>query len=249
MLLGLLFLIEGRGVLAGSAIAFGALVKLFPLLLLIIAWRYYSKAWALKITMVSVAIIIMIYGTLFLVSPTFTTASIRSQVNKGSWETVWALIDRNYQTGNFGPYIQRLQPEMASDLTRNPPVINPIWSLLVFGGLGLWVFLSRKVQGQAQMISFLGLAFCLLFLWSPGWSPQWILLLLPLLLLSLPEKEGMLIVITMILVNLLEWPVLLSRGLFNDLWVTVVLRTLVLALAGLIWYQEANKKTATVPDQ
>ncbi len=24
------------------------------------------------------------------------------------------------------------------------------------------------------MISFLGFAFCLLFLWSPGWSPQWI---------------------------------------------------------------------------
>jgi len=225
------------------------LVKLFPLLLLIIPWRYYSKARAMKITMLSIAIIVMIYGALFLASPAFTTASIRSQVNKGSWETVWALIDRNYQTGNFGPYSQRLQPELASALIRNPPVINPIWSLLAFGGLGLWAFLRPKVQGQPKMIAFLGLAFCLLFLWSPGWSPQWIMLLLPVLLLSLPGKKGLLIVITLILVNLLEWPVLLSRGLFNDLWVTVMLRTLVLTLAGLTWYQEANKKTAIAPGQ
>jgi hypothetical protein len=247
LLLGLYCLLEGDDILAGSAIAFGVLVKLFPVLLLIIPWRYYSKARALKISAISIAIIVMVYGTLYLASPAYTTASIRSQLNKGSWETVWALIDGNNQTGLFGSFSQRVQPEMANVVTRNPAVINPIWSLFVFGGLGLWAFLRQKTQGEPQMIAFLGMAFCLLFLWLPGWSPQWVLLLLPLLILSLPKKEGLLIAATLILVNLLEWPVLLSRGLFNNLWITVIMRTLVLILAGLIWYQESHKKPA--PDQ
>ncbi len=80
LLLGLLFLFDERDILAGSAIAFGALVKIFPLLLLIIPWRYYSKVRALKITIVSIAIMVIVYGALFLVSPAYTAASISLSV-------------------------------------------------------------------------------------------------------------------------------------------------------------------------
>jgi hypothetical protein len=247
LLLGLYFMLCGRDAWAGAAIAFGVLVKLFPLLLLVIPWRYYSKARALKISIISLALVGLVYGGLYLASPNFAAASIRSQINKGSWETVWALIDGNYKTGLFESSNQRVQPETASLLTRNPPMINPILSLIVFAGLGLWAFFKQKVQGQSRMIAFAGMAFCLLFLWLPGWSPQWVLFLLPLLLLSLPKKEGLLIAVILIMVNLLEWPVLLSRGLFNDLWITIVLRTLVIGLAAFIWYQESKKKSE--PDQ
>jgi hypothetical protein len=247
LLLGLYFLFRGHDKLASSAIAFGVLVKLFPIILLIIPWRFYSKVRALKITLFTIGIVAIVYGALILASPAYSLASIRSQVNKGSWETVWALIDGNIQTGLFGSFSQRVNPEIASAVTRNPPVINPILSLFAFGGLGLWAFLKVRIQTQQQMIAFVGMAFCLLFLWLPGWSPQWVLLLVPVLLLSLPMKEGGLLCITLILVNLLEWPVLLSRGLFNDLWVTVLLRTLVLSLAGWTFFQEAIKKKR--PDQ
>ncbi len=72
----------------------------------------------------------------------------------------------------------------------------------------------------------MGLA--LLFLASPGWSPQWLAYLVPVVLLCLPHPKGALYSIALTSVAILEWPVLLSRGRFDLLWVTVALRTIVL---------------------
>jgi len=248
MLLAFLWLFDGRDFLAGTAIAFGTLVKLFPIIIIIIVWRYYSKIRALKITLICLTIVFIIFGSLYLISPVFTKASISSQLNKGSWETIWALIDGNLSTGNFGPYSERIQPEMATLRTRNPSVINPLITICLFGLLGLFTFFRSKVSGPTQIIAFTGFTLCLLFLWSPGWSPQWVLFLLPLVLLSFPQSESLLLTITLIFVNLLEWPLLLSRGLFNDLWITVSLRSLVLILSGYAWSRLITQKSPTKVD-
>ena len=179
---------------------------------------------------------IVVYGGFYLASPEFTRASIVSQFKKGSWETIWALVDGNYQTGSFGSYAERLVPEAATETNRNPAFIDPLWTLLVFGGIGLWIFFKSKDKGKIQPIIFAGLTLSILFLWSPGWSPQWVLFLIPLILLTLPRNEALLITGTLILVNILEWPVLLSRGYFNDLWVTIVLRTFIFVLLAITWF-------------
>lgn len=248
MLLALVCLVEGRDSLSGIAIAFGTLVKLFPIVILVGAWRYLPKARALRITIISLAIIAIVYGSLWINSPVYTTASLKSQINKGSWETAWALIDGNLQTGNFGPYSERTNPEMASVQTRNPAVINPLITLVIFLGLGLFVFFQRKIPGANQLVVFTGFTLCLMFLWSPGWSPQWVLYLLPLILLSLPSRESILLVAALVLVNLLEWPVLLSRGLFTDLWITVITRNLILILASYMWYKTIMHKVPVHED-
>jgi hypothetical protein len=67
-------------------------------------------------------------------------------------------------------------------------------------------------------------------LWSPGWSPQWVLYLLPIILLVLPEREALLLSLALVLINLLEWPLLLSRGYNWGLWLTIPGRALLLAL-------------------
>ncbi len=77
----------------------------------------------------------------------------------------------------------------------------------------------------------------LFFLWSPGYSPQWILFLLPLILLSLPVREGILISVVLTLVNLLEWPVMLSRGYFWSLNYLIPLRTSLMILLAFRFYQ------------
>ncbi len=247
ILLGLYLLHRQRDLLAGGAIAFGALTKFFPLALLAMVWCFLPIKRALKVTISAVALIVLAYGSLYLVSPSFTRASLISQLNKGSWETVWALIDGNLQTGLFGPYSEKLIPELANETSRNPPVINPLISLIFFGGIGFWIFLKPKERGLIQVIAFTGLTLCLTFLWSPGWSPQWVLFLIPLILLSLARREALLMTATIVLVNVLEWPVLLSRGLFNDLWITVILRTLILILLALTWFTRLNPKPIRVP--
>jgi hypothetical protein len=62
--------------------------------------------------------------------------------------------------------------------------------------------------------------------------------LFPLVLLALPYQRALLFVMTLSAVNLAEWPVLLSRGLNEWLYLTVPLRTgLFLLLAYELWKQ------------
>jgi hypothetical protein len=71
------------------------------------------------------------------------------------------------------------------------------------------------------------------------------LYLLPLLLLALPNREGVLLALALVFINLLEWPVMLSRGLFWGLWLTIPLRTL-LFLIMVIEFWKAVKWTTAV---
>ena len=236
LLLALTLLFEGRDVAGGVALAAGILTKFFPVLVLVMVWRYFSRRRAVLVSVVALGIVVLVFTALTLVSPDFTRASLASQGSKGSWETIWALLDGNMQTGNFGSLADRLVPALAYTMQRNPPVVPPAATLVIFGGFGLWALFRAREMGVRQALSFLGLAWALMLLWSPGWSPQWVLYLIPLILLTLPEREALLMVVTLILVNLLEWPVLLSRSATVGLWVTIPLRTLLFILLAAVWY-------------
>jgi hypothetical protein len=239
VLLGLTWFVQGRDGRAGLALAAGTLTKLFPALAIAMVWRFRSRARALKITVVTLGVTALVIGTLYIASPEMTGASLRSQASKGSWETVWALVDGNYRTGNFGPETQRYDLN-AVDLSQGNPSKLPSWiTLIFFAALEAWFFRQANSQGGHRAVAFFGLTWGVFLLWSPGYSPQWTLYLLPLILLALPEREALLMAVTFVLVNLLEWPVLLSRGFFAGLWLTIPLRTflliiLVIAFLGVI---------------
>jgi hypothetical protein len=230
MLLGVLWLLEGKDIHAGLALAAGTLTKLFPVLALAVAWRIMPARRAAWVTTMTLGLTAAAYLGLWLASPGMTVASIRSQGAKGSWETVWALLDGNYQTGNFGPEIERLDPAKALVPQGAPPRV-PSWiTLIPFALTGGWFFLKARLTEARQAVSFLGFTWCLFLLWSPGFSPQWVLYLVPLCLLGLPEREGILLAVILVLLCLLEWPGLLSRGYNWGLWVTIPARTLIIGL-------------------
>jgi hypothetical protein len=173
-----------------------------------------------------------------LASPDLSAASLRSQGSKGSWETIWALIDGNFNTGNFGPLVERADPAAASLPRGNPARFPSAFTLIPFALLGGVLFFRARLTTPFQAAAFVGMTWAIFFLWSPGWSPQWVLYLLPLVLLVLPWREGVLAAIALILVNLLEWPVLLSRGFHQGLWATIPTRTLLIGLAAVLFYLE-----------
>jgi hypothetical protein len=228
-LLGLKLLFDQRWWKAGLVVGIGAATKFFPLLVVLAAWRRVSWKKAALLAVLGLAPLALLYGLLWSGSPAFTAASLRSQASKGSWETVWALLDGNGNTGLFGPFEERLDPRAAAARRGNPPLVSPWITLLLFGGAGLAFLLCAQPQDERQAAGLVGFAWNLLLLWSPGWSPQWVLCLLPLILLILPGRRAWLFGAVLVLVSLLEWPVLLSRGLFDLLWAPVVLRTLLLA--------------------
>lgn len=244
-LLGVTWLLEGHDSRAGLALSAGMLVKLFPAIGLAVAWVTRPFKRALLVTVLTLGLTGLVYGILWAASPAYTGASLRSQGSKGSWETPWALLDGNLNTGNFGPENERRDPLTANLPRGNPPQLPAGLALIPFAVLGGWFFWQARIierqalAGQAA-VAFLGLSWTLFSLWSPGWSPQWILYLLPLILLALPTRKATLLSVALVFINLLEWPVLLSRGLFWGLWLTIPVRALLFVLMVVEFWRAAS---------
>ncbi len=236
MLLGLANLLEGRDGRSAVATAAGALVKVMPGLLLPVALRFRSVKKGAAYAGIMAGLGALAYLPFLLISPTFTLASLRAEVGKSSWQTVWALIDGNFGTGNFGPLIDRLDPAKAGQMVGHPPVIPSVIPLIAFGVLYAWLFTRPVKHSDRAIVAFFGVTWCVFLLWSKGWSTPWMQMVIPLILLVFPDRDGVLAVIAFSLINFLEWPVLLSRGLFWGLWFTAPMRTLmVIAFLVALW--------------
>lgn len=246
LLFGIYLITINKSRSAGLVIGIGGLVKWFPLLILPAAWKWLGTKKALIAVIIALVVIGVGWGLLFGISPEFTKASLIAQGAKGSWETVWALIDGNLSTGNFSPEINRTIPASASISTGNPPVIPSWLSLLVIGGVGFLVFRKSTIDSAVKLVGFSGFTLVMFFLWSPGYSPQWTLYLLPLVILCFDNSRSRLLALVLVLTNLLEWPILLSRGWFQFLDEVVLLRTAIFFLLALLFGQVALRKNDNV---
>ena len=227
--------------LAGIVLGVGGLLKWFPLLALAAVWRYVSPQRAARITVWAVGMVAAVFAVLYLASPDLTVASIRAQGIKVSWQSVWALLDGNVKTGNFGTDLDFTDPATAEISTANPARIPRWLTLLPFVGLGLWLFSRARLETARGAVAFTGLTLSIFMLWSPGWSPQWSLYFLPLILLALRERVAVLMGIVWVGINLLEWPLLLSRGWFIGLWLVIPVRTLLLVLLAVEFWRSCEK--------
>jgi hypothetical protein len=240
-LLGLWWLSGGKDTRAGIALALGTLTKLFPVLVVPIVWRWLSWRRASIVTSLALGLTVVVYAALYLASPQLTAASLRSQMAKGTWETIWALIDGNLTTGNFGPESERYDASTAL-LQRGNPAKIPSWlTLIPFAAFGGWLLWRSRLDTPRAAIAFLGVTWSLFLLWSPGYSPQWVLYQLPIILLVLPLRRAYLLSAILTLLNIIEWPVMLSRGYNWGLWMTVPLRAVVwILLAVEFWWVVNN---------
>lgn len=240
LLLGLYAALNRRDTLTGTALALGTLTKLFPALLLAAVWRFLPPRRAAWITALTLGISALTLSVLYIISPQFTVASLKAQAAKGSWNTLWALLDSNFGTGNFGEAANHQLPESAEISHRNPARF-PAWlTLIPFALFGLWLFYRTPAYGDTNLIAFAGVTWCLFLLWSPGFSVQWVLYLLPLILLTLPEHLAAQFSVLFVLIGLAQWPLLLSRGWFWSLWIVIPLRTLLLIALAFAFVQQAR---------
>jgi hypothetical protein len=240
MLLSLLWLLQNRHALSAVALGLGLMTKYLPGILLATVWRFVKPRRALVYTLIAAAVAVAIFLPFAIASPSYTLASLRSQASKSSWQTVWAFIDGNYTTGLFGPVADHLDPTKAGLQLHNPSRIPWFITVPLFGLIYLYLFIRPTDSGAKGVLSFTGMTLCLFFLWSKGWSPQWQVMLIPFILLVFPNGHGVLYCLVLGFVNFLEWPVILSRGLNRLLMITVPLRTLLLLLLLLEFYQQSR---------
>jgi len=241
MLLGLWALLERRDAFAAGGIGLGVVTKLVPGLLLPVVWAARPPKRALAISVAAGVVALAVLLPFMLKNPAVTLASLGAQVSKSSYATVWALLDGNTQTadglpitGNFGPLMQHFDLAWATTLQHAPSRVPGWLSAAAFGALYLAVWGRVRRAGPAgisdqRLVALFAFTWAIFVLWSKGWSPQWQQMLVPLILLVQPNRQGLLLALVLAAVSFLEWPILLSRGLAWGYWVTIPLRTVVIA--------------------
>jgi hypothetical protein len=211
LLLGTYWLVAGATHRSAVVVAVGALTKFIPVLLLGAVWRFRSRGAALRYTVIVAALFAVVYALLVAGNSTMTLPSLTAQFGKASYETVWALLDGNFRTGNFGTIADHLNPAAASVLQGNPALMPGVVRLIVAAAIGLFVFVRARRIDHRGLVAFVTLTLLIFFLQSQGWSVQWLADIIPLVLLCFPTRDGVMIAVLLTFLAFAEYPLLFLR--------------------------------------
>ena len=260
VLIGIYYLINARDSRAAVAIAVGILVKFVPALVFGAVIRYRRPTTVIRFATLSAILVILAYLPLFVTNQDLTTISLRAQAEKPSSQTIWALLDGNYSTGNFSTVEGRLmQPGQVDSGGGNEARISNGLRLAIAAGLGIVIFVTTRRFDDRGLVLFVGLTVLIFYLQAQAWSPQWTTLIIPLTLLAFPDVRGVLATIALSSLAVAEYPVLWSRtgdleppGQMGGEWflpwaLIVLMRTGLLAGLALAFYK-ALREHAAAPD-
>ena len=216
LLLALDAALAGRAWLAGLALGLGGLAKLIPVVVApavvraLGSWRRAAVAGA-----VGAAVAAAAFVPLLATGSPYVWASLRATlVNRSSWETVWALMEGYWRVGTVAPVRERTFVDAADRLLH--PATLPWTAIgLVQALLLAWLLFAPATAQRPRAVVALGaLGLYVFLLFGKGYSPQFLVYELPLLLALWPSRRGLLYTLGLTALGVLEWPVVLS--LFPD---------------------------------
>ncbi|MBE0690742.1 MAG: hypothetical protein IH587_11540, partial [Anaerolineae bacterium] len=182
-----------------------------PALLIGVVWRFRQTRSALRFTAIVLGGFGIIYGLLLAQNAQMTLPSLTAQFGKASYGTVWALIDGNYRTGNFGLIEDRLDPAKAGELQGNPAVIPGWLRLAGAAAAGAVIYVRTRRFDARGLVAFVAITLLIFFLQAQGWSTQWQAQIIPLVLLALPTRNVILALVLLSLTAFAEYPFLFIR--------------------------------------
>jgi uncharacterized membrane protein len=232
LLLAILLTLDQRPVASGIAAGLGFMTKLLPIVA-IPAGLQHMKRLSQRVKLLAAAsLTILLIAAPFLVTgPAHLIQSLKSPVIRSTWETVWALIDGYYSYGIAGG-ADRFDPAMAG--AAQHPTRLP-WALITIGFCLFYLVLyTRRVDwtDRRRVVAFTALTQNLLTLYFKGYSPQFLVMLLPFIILLIPGWRGIAYALVLSVVNLVEYPIYFLV-LPDQPWLltgTVLLRTLILVV-------------------
>ncbi|MCB0143046.1 MAG: hypothetical protein KDE50_24320 [Caldilineaceae bacterium] len=253
MLLGLDLLLSrrrGSWLLSAVATALGFLTKLTPALLAPIAvrwlgarlsWRALRTEWfhsqsrgnLLRPTLYVLlfgAVIVGVGYPLVAANPALALSSFRIQGIRPPWQTIWALLDGYYEAGIVPLRMDNLVG-LATPLWQSSLPWNAI--LLLFGLLYVWLYTRPYDWSHPRTpVAFAATSVIWLFLYSKGWSPQFLVWILVFIVLLLPTLRGLMVSVLLMVLNFVESSIFLIMLPSEHwlLWSTVLARTVLLVL-------------------
>jgi len=218
LLLGLYLLLRGRAVAAGVVSGVGFWVKVIPLLLAPVGLRVLAKARRKLAFLGATVLALLVIALPFLyLNSRFLWAFLANMLGRSSWETVWALAEGYYSYG----VVTADRFTLPTDFSTHPSFLP--WPLItaVFALILLWLYTRRlDYENKSNVIALTGLTVSLLMLFSKGYSPQFIVQLIPFAVLLLPNLKGVGYVILLDVANFLEGTVYFIM-LPQERWVLV----------------------------
>lgn len=251
LLLGVYMILARRPVWGGLAAGLGFMVKLVPAFIAPVALRVFPRVPQKVAYVLAAAGVVLLIALPFLATnATYFLTPFLYQGSTGPWETIWALLDGYYSGGETTPFEMRFDPTNIAISFHESTF--PYW-IVAAAFVAIYLFLyTRRIDWQDNMkvVAFCGLSIGLFLLFSKGYSPQWIINLLPFIVLLLPDLRGVVYSILLMVANVLEFPVALVL-LAEHPWlfiVSVIVRTVVLVLVavefGLYLFPSSRVKRA-----
>ena len=228
LLLALHLMLARRSLTSSVVAGVGFLVKLLPIIVVPVAfWR--EPTWKRRMILVAVTVLTIIVVALpfALLNPELFTLSWTINFERSSWETVWALLE-GYTSYGLAGGGNRFDPAEAGTL-QHPSTLP--WTLISLGFalVYLWLWISagtrqlpsddaQQSEGDGpagnslldnprRAVAFTGLTMNLLTLYLKGYSPQFLVWLLPFVILLLPGLRGIVYAVLLSAVNIAESPI------------------------------------------
>jgi hypothetical protein len=251
LLLGVYMILARRPVWGGVAAGMGFMVKMVPAFIAPVALRVFPRVPQKLVYVAAAVCAVLLIALPFIPNhTTFFLTPFLYQGTTGPWETVWALLDGYYSGGETTALEIRFDPaDIAVSFHESTFPYGIVVAAFVVTYLVLY---TRRIdwQDNGKVVAFCGLSISLFLIFSKGYSPQWIINLLPFIVLLLPDLRGVLYAILLMVANVLEFPVALVL-LADHPWlfiIAVLLRTALLVLVsvelGVVLFPSARVKRA-----
>ena len=252
VLLALEFLLSERRFPSAVMVGVGFMVKIIPILMLPVALRrlwYQHRAdqreAGVELGLYSVVFgltVLLLLGPFLIYGSEWVLASTRAMLGRSAWETIWAVVDGYYGFGQVAG--NRLDPNESNFAIYESalPWVHWLATLLFAGSYG-FIFSRRADYSRPRpVIAFTGLTVAIFLLYSKGYSPQFLVYLLPFIVLLFPDIRGLSYALILTGLNILEQPIYFVI-LPDETWLLtfiVIARFLVISLlawefAWLIW--------------
>lgn len=260
LLLGLYLVLRQRPALGGIAAGIGFQIKLFPLLVVPVAWHALSNyRHRLTYLLTAAATVAIVSVPFWLINRTLLIASFQAMLARSSWETVWALLDGYYSFGKVASIGDRFVPETA--LWQSHPSALP-WLGIEAGFLLLYalIWTRRFNWGSASsLVALAGLTVNLALLGSKGYSTQFLVYVLPFVILLLPNIEGAVYIVLLSVFDFAEgvlyfiffpdqhWLLAVTVLGRTALWLLLCLEYFVVLIPGLRPRRDRLRAVCTLP--
>ncbi len=216
--------------------------------------------------------IVILLLPFLIVGPQKVLTSTQAMLGRSAWETIWAVSDGYYGFGKIEGDRWLTVPEMKAELIKKAGEENrnvderklenvfaayhgkwlsDWWWLITLAFAGLYAFIfTRKADysKSRNVVAFSGLTVAILMLYSKGYSPQFLVYLLPFIVLLMPNGRGLTYALVLTGLNILEQPIYFvllpdAAWLLTFVVITRFVLTIVIAIefALAIWpIQEEN---------